>query len=344
MAKAKVFELLGYAPAGEPLDPETSKIIECDGYTRHEIHFTAAAGVRVPGSLLIPAGMKGPFPAVVALHDHSGYYYLGREKLIEQPGETESLTDFKKMSYGGRSWASELARRGFVVLSVDAFYFGARKLELDSVSADMRESYQLDSLSGYGAGSPEYIAWYNHLCGQFETLVMRHILTAGVTWPGIMVHDDRKSVDYLTTREEVDPDRIGCCGLSLGGMRSYLLAGLDDRIKASVAAGFMTTTESMLDNRCRNHSNMVYIPRLAEFMDIPDIASLSAPNAMLVQQCARDDLYNLKGMEDACAKIESVYRKLNLSDKFRATFYDNGHQFNRDMQEEAFQWLGKWLL
>lgn len=342
-AKAKVTELLSYSPVDVPLDAQTVSTAERDGYIQHEVLFNTSGNVRVAGSLLIPMRGKRPFPAVIALHDHSGYYDCGREKLIEQQPEPESLANFKRMAYGGRSWASELARRGFAVLSIDSFYFGSRKLMLGSVSDDMHKRYHLDSLESHEPGSPEYIGLYNHLCGLFETLTMRSILAAGATWPGIMLHDDRKSIDFLLTREEVDPGRIGCCGLSLGGMRSYLLAGLDGRMKASVVAGWMTTAASMLDNRCRDQSDMVYIPGLTALMDIPDLASLSAPNAMLVQQCSRDDLYNLKGMEDACDKIGAIYGKLGLSDRFQAAFYDNGHEFNLKMQEEAFQWLEKWL-
>ena len=55
--------------------------------------------------------------------------------------------------------------------------------------------------------------------------MLRHILLAGTTWPGMLYHDDRKCIDFLLSIKEVDGQRIGCCGLSLGGVRSVHLAG-----------------------------------------------------------------------------------------------------------------------
>lgn len=343
LAKAKVFELLGYFPCPAPLDAETVSVTERKGYTQHEVRFNSARNVRVPGSLLIPTQGRKPFPAIVALHDHSGFYYYGREKMLEMDGEPEVLTEFKREAYGGRSWASELARRGYVVLAIDALYFGTRMPDLFSVSAEMRERYKLDTLEGLEPGTKEYIQTYNYLCIGFETLFMRHILAAGTTWAGIHFHDDRRCVDYLLTREEVDGDRIGCCGLSLGGIRSVFLAALDSRIKASVAAGWMTTFESSIFNRVRDHTFMLYVPRLAEYMDIPDVAGLAAPNAMFIQQCSRDALYSLQGMRDACEKLGKLYEAFGIPDRYKASFYDNVHQFNLQMQEEAFEWLDRWL-
>jgi dienelactone hydrolase len=343
VAKAKVFELLGYFPGEAPLDAETVGVTEHNGYMQEEVRFNTARNVRVAGSLLIPTQGKKPYPAVVALHDHSGFYYYGRERLLEMDDEPEILTAFKQEAYGGRSWASELARRGYVVLTIDAFYFGTRKPDLHAVSSDMRKRYSLNALDSLQPGSMEYIQTYNHLCIGFETLFMRHVMAAGTTWAGILFFDDRRSVDYLLTREEVDSNRIGCCGLSLGGIRSVLLAGLDHRIKASVTAGWMATFESLLFDRLRDHTFMLSFPRLAEYMDIPDLASLSAPGAMLVQQCSQDALYNLKGMQDACEKLEKLYGSFGMPDRVQSNFYDNGHQFNVRMQQDAFEWLDRWL-
>ena len=122
MARAKLFELMGYFPEEAPLDTETVSSAEHPGYTQHEVLFNTAKDVRVAGSLLVPSTGRGPYPAVIALHDHSGVYYYGREKILDMPGEPEMLTEFKRKSYGGRPFASELARRGYVVLAIDGYY------------------------------------------------------------------------------------------------------------------------------------------------------------------------------------------------------------------------------
>ncbi len=63
----------------------------------------------------------------------------------------------------------------------------------------------------------------------------------GTTWQGIVHWDDIRTVDYLASRPEVDPSRIGCLGIPMGGYRTDFLAALDDRIQCAVSVGWMST-------------------------------------------------------------------------------------------------------
>ena len=85
------------------------------------------------------------------------------------------------------------------------------------------------------------VAKFNRRSQQGEQLVARSLFTAGITWPGVALWDDLRTVDYLASRPEVDPARIGCVGLSMGGYRSFLLAALEPRIKVAVDVGWMTS-------------------------------------------------------------------------------------------------------
>ncbi len=341
MARAKVFELLHYFPEEAPLDPAVLKITDKGYYTQEEVEFNTAKDVRIKGTMLIPKG-KGPFPAVVAIHDHGGFYYYGREKIIEQDNENRVLREFKERCYGGRSWANQLVKRGFVTLTIDGFYFGSRRADIDAIADKVLERSPYNPLK-YEKGCEEYIEEFNRFCGWFEGLLVKHIFYSGATWPGILFHDDRKSVDYLLTRKEVDGERIGCCGLSIGGFRSAHLAALDGRIKCAVVAGWMPAMDSLLYDRLLDHTYMVYIPGLSRFMDLPDVAGLIAPNYLFVQQCSHDPLYNLEGMQEACSHIERIYEKAGFGQNYKYKFYDNGHEFNIQMQEDAFEWLEEHL-
>lgn len=336
-AREKVKDILGFMPQSVPLNAETIASVRMNGYTEETIEFDSSPFNRVTGSFLIPDG-EGPFPAIIALHDHSGYYYFGRQKILEMKDEPDSLTHFKKESYDGVSWASEAARRGYAVLCIDAYYFGTRRADFSKISDEMLDRYGRIP-SELAEGSSEYIDRFNGFGGNFESLLVRHINISGASWPGILNFDDRRSIDYLFTRTEVDTARIGCCGLSLGGLRSALLAGLDERIKCSVVAGWMTTFNSLLFNNLRYHTFMLYATGLSRHADLPDIVALTAPNPLFVQQCSNDILYNPEGMKESCAKIQSVYGELGKSDLFKSGFYDNGHKFTIQMQKEAFEWL-----
>jgi dienelactone hydrolase len=166
--------------------------------------------------------------------------------------------------------------------------------------------------------------------------VAKSLFTAGTTWPGVYAYEDRRAVDYLLTREDVDPARIGCGGLSGGGLRTVLLAGTDPRIKAAVPVGFMSTWEDFLRDRTFTHTWMLYIPHCARYLDFPDILSLHAPKPALVQYDEDDPLYTLQGQRDASRLLAEVWSKMGAGDRYRGSFYPGPHKFDGPMQREAF--------
>ncbi|WP_165972294.1 alpha/beta hydrolase family protein [Paenibacillus piri] len=342
IAKSHLFKLLNYFPEPAPLDAKVLNVFEKADFIQEEIEFSTAKNVRVRGTLLIPRGNGKTFPAIIGIHDHGGFYYLGREKIIAQEEESDLLKNFKKTYYGGRSWANEMVKKGYIVLSIDGFYFGSRKLDINHLTDEALENCPY-KLNGLTPGTDEYINTYNKMCGYFESLLVKHIFISGTTWPGILFHDDRACVDYLYTRKEVDIERIGCCGLSIGGFRAAHLAALDSRIKCTVVAGWMTSYHSLQWNRLRNHTYMVYIPNLTSSLDLPDVVTLTAPNPLFIQQCSEDHLFHLDGMHEANAQIEKVYQRLGHSGKLKSQFYSNPHEFNVNMQEDAFSWFDQWM-
>ena len=172
----------------------------------------------IPGWVLVPAGRKGKLPGVVAIHCHSGRYVWGHEKIISSPTDSEALLEFRKSAYG-RAYAEELARRGYVVFVIDGFYFGSRRLRPEKMNAaDAPPPAARQSVAALSELTPSSTAWLSavdRICSEFETLTAKTIFSTGATWPGILAWDDRRSVDYLCSRPEVDAKRIGCLGLSL---------------------------------------------------------------------------------------------------------------------------------
>jgi dienelactone hydrolase len=151
-------------------------------------------------------------------------------------------------------------------------------------------------------------------------------------------------VDYLVTRPEVDPDRIGCVGLSVGGLRSCHLAALDDRIKAAVVVGWMASYPAQIKDRIQNTIGFTkLVPGLMRHLDYPDVASLAMPAALLVINGARDGLFDLDGVRGCFAKLSACYAKAGVADRFRGRLYDAPHEFNVEMQQEAGEWLARWL-
>ena len=151
-----------------------------------------------------------------------------------------------------------------------------------------------------------------------------------------MYWDDIRTVDYLLTRPEVDPKRIGCVGLSMGGLRACHLAALDERVKAAVVVGWMASFPAQLQNHIRNtigHTKLV--PGLYRYLDYPDVASLALPSALLVINGSKDTLFELDGVKPCFDKLAACYQKAGVPEKVRTRLYDTPHEFNAEMQTEA---------
>ncbi|MFM8336977.1 MAG: alpha/beta hydrolase family protein, partial [Opitutaceae bacterium] len=343
-AREVLLDRLGYQPSARPPGAELVRREERDGFSVEVVRIHATEAYSIPARVLVPAGKAGRRPAVLALHCHSGRYTWGHEKVLSAPGEPAFLTTFREGTYA-RPWAEALARRGYVVIAIDAFYFGERRLRVEDldparVFPEVRDAHA--TVRRTPPGSEEWTAAVNKVCGFYEHLTAKAITATGATWGGIHVWDDRRAIDYLCTRPDVDPGRVGCAGLSGGGFRTAMAIGADPRIKAACVSGWMTGFADLLPQHLR-HTWMVFTPGLRRALDLPDVAALHAPGALLVQQCRRDHLFPLPGMEAAVGKIGRVYAKAGVPERFRGSFHDVPHSFLPTMQEEAFAWLDRWL-
>src|SRR6266545_1391911 len=289
VGREKVFECFGYRPAKVDPKPEVIERTECDGYTREKVVFSTGPLFRVPAYVLIPKGAKKPSPAIVDLHSHGGMFIFGKEKVIDFGKNHPVMTEYHEKNYDGRPTATQLVRRGYVVIVIDAFMFGERRAMLD---ADIKSGWDRTK---YTAADVQQL---NQKCRAKESTVAKGLAFAGMTWPGIVTWDDIRTVDYLASRHEVDPKRIGCLGISMGGHRSLYLAGLDDRIAAACVTGFMSTVRPMIKSHLDTHSFVHFVPHLHRWLDMPDLVSLAAPRALLVQQCEKDGLFPLAGMKE----------------------------------------------
>jgi dienelactone hydrolase len=332
IARARVLECLSYSPPPVSPAPEIIRRTDRGDHIEEYLTFQTTPDLRVPGYVLIPKTAPLPAPGLVVLHCHGGAYVWGKEKVIAFDNEHAVLSEFKDRLYEGTSIATELVKRGYVVITIDMFYWGERRMLLDGDPPSFGAPQGMTSRE---------VEEFNRRSSQNEQLVARTLMTAGVTWPGVVLWDDLRTLDYLASRPEVDRRRLGCVGLSVGGYRSFLLAALDERIKAAVDVGWMTAYAS---NIRRNVINTVgftfHIPGLYRYLDLPDLAALIAPRSALVMNGSKDTLFPRDGVEKAFQKIEACFRKAGVPDRQRCRWYDVPHLFNREMQAEAWEWLG----
>ena len=296
-ARDKIFELLLYQPQEVVPDPEVTERVDKGDYIREKILFSTSSHFRIPAYVLIPKNLDGPAPAIVDLHSHGGMFLFGKEKVVDLGDNHPVMAEYHRSVYDGRPTSTALVQRGYVVIVIDAFMFGERRVMMD------------DDLK-YGWDRSKYtVEDANHLnqrCRNKETTLAKSLVFAGLTWPGIVFWDDIRTVDYLITRPEVDANRIGCLGISMGGYRSLYLSGLNERIAAACVVGFMSTVKPMMKAHIDTHSWVHYLPALHQFLDLPDVVSMMAPKPLMVQQCSQDGLFPLEAMEESLEKIAAV--------------------------------------
>ncbi len=338
-ARERFFTRLAQPPKGNMPEVTVERQYVYDGLYIEELSWQLNYGPPTKAVLMKPADADGPLPGVLALHDHGGDKIFGWEKIARVSDNVHPKMMYNHDTlYGSRPWANALAKRGYVVLAPDVFPFASRRVLPEEVPEKLRNGLSTDTPT-----TMEEINAYNRWAGAHEHIMAKSLFSAGTTWPGVFLHEDQRALDVLCARPDVDADRVGCGGLSGGGLRTVYLGGTDPRIKCAVCVGMMTTWRDYLLNKSHTHTWMVYVPLLARELDYPEILGLRVPLPTLVQSNRQDPLFTLPEMERADQILQSVYQKANARDRYRGSFYDGPHKFDQEMQEEAFDWFGRWL-
>lgn len=338
-ARARLRACLSQPESGGVPQATVQHTFDYDGMHVEHLSWQLPYGPATEAVFLKPADARGRLPAVLGLHDHGGNKYFGARKISRISDDVHPvMRQHQDHYYGGVAWANELARRGYAVLVHDAFAFASRRVR----AADLAEKAKGD-LTEANPESETEIAAYNEFAGRHEHLMAKSLFCAGTTWPGVFTAEDQRALDYLCSRPDVDAQRVGCAGLSGGGLRTVYLAGLDDRIRAACCAGMMTTWRDYLLNKCYTHTWMIYLPLLPLDLDYPEILGLHAPKPTLVLNCNDDSLFTLAEMQRADRMLTEVFQKAGAGDAYRCSFYPGGHKFDLAMQAEAFDWFDRWL-
>lgn len=345
--RQRVREVLGFCNEPEtPLDVQTEYTWERDGLLGEAVSWSVGYGPRTSAWVLKPARATGPLPGVVALHDHGGFKYCGKEKIAAGRDDPEPyLVAWWEDAYGGRAYANALAAEGFVVLVHDAFLWGSRRFPQAVMPAWTEEAFAgSDEASWRAGGFSREVAAYNFAAAQHEHVVEKYCNLLGTTIAGVVSREDRIALNYLRARPDVRADRLGCIGLSGGGNRAVLLQATYDDIRATVVVGLMSTYEHLLDHNVACHTWMFFPSGWARYGDWPDLAACRAPSPLLVQYDLEDELFTVAGMKAAHERLAQHYESVGHPEAYTGEFYPGPHKFDLEMQASAFAWLKRWLL
>ena len=324
-ARAKVLELMeNLPPAPTSYDMEVVAQEQREGYVAQRIEFNVSAFCRVPGYLLLPDGAltstRQDYPAVLLLHDHGAHFTIGKEKMIRPFDVSEEVLkdaeDWAVRNYDGQFVGDYLAQNGYVVLAIDAIYWGER---------------------GRKEG-PVY---------EVQQALAHNFLAMGACWSAWITMDDVRSVEFLASLPQVNPQKVACCGHSMGGYRSWNLAALTDRVAASANICWMVTTDAQMcleqtGNKGGSGYSML-IPGLRRYMDYPHIASMACPKPTLFYNGRQDKLFPVEGVESAYATMREVWESQGAGDRLVTQLWEGPHFFSREMQAEVLRFFDRWL-
>lgn len=197
---------------------------------------------------------------------------------------------------------------------------------------------------GYVALAPDYINSGEYKGDPYQRGY------ASATMLGIWNH--MRAVDVLQARPEVDGDRIGVIGHSLGGHNSMFVAAFDPRIKCIVSnCGFCSFPRYMKGD-LKGWTHDGYMPRMRTLFDskpekmpfdFTEIVGVLAPRPFLASAPVKDHNFDVQGVKDCITAARPVYNLYGAGDKLAANYPDCDHNFPTDVRKVAYEWLDKWL-
>ncbi|WP_073207017.1 alpha/beta hydrolase family protein [Xylanibacter ruminicola] len=319
-ARQKVFDCM-LTPPPAPADGYNVTVLaeeQRNGYKARKIEIQLSKYYKVPAYVLIPDG-KGPFPAVNALHDHGAHLFIGKEKMIRplacETDEVKADAEAWLAGYEGQFFGDYLAQHGYVVFSADAPMWGER---------GQKEGARRDR--------------YDMIAG--------NMMMYGIDLSAYMTYDDMAGTEYLAQMPEVDANRIGCTGWSMGAYRAWMLSALSDRIKVGTAICWMVTTDEQMGfkyDRTENGGFANCFPGLRRWLDYPHVASIACPKPMLFINGSQDKLFPVAGVEKAFSTMHDTWKSQGADDKLETEIWDMPHSCPLKAQQRVLDFFDKYL-
>jgi len=283
--------------------PVVTESVRCDGYVRQRMEIHTEPGVVMTLYALLPDDLQAGErrPVVIAPHGHGS----GGKNMTAGRRDIPAVADTIEKHNG--AYAERYAQAGLIVFAPDARAFGERREPVGQENDE--DSFMRSTCTPLN----------------FAAISLGQTVTGMWTW------DLMRLVDYVVTRDDCDPERIGCAGLSGGGLQTLWLAAMDDRIRAAVVSGyFYGYRDSLLDLNSNCGCN--YVPGLWQAVDMGDLGALVAPRPLLIETGDEDPLNGARGMAN-------VYEQVSIT-RDAYELLDAGELLVHDVQPGEHQWFG----
>jgi len=213
-----------------------------------------------------------------------------------------------------------LVKKGYVVLIYDPLGQGERSQYLDRATGE----------NTLPVGTTQ------HCYDGIRLELIGYNLANFRIWDGI------RALDYLCSRPEVDPTRIGVTGNSGGGTLTTYIAALDDRVRAAVPGCYITTFRHRFLSRVPADPEQNFLPIVKYGIDHVDLLSLRAPDPVMVASAVRD-FFPIEGARETYRLLREIYRKLGVEERVGMVEADEPHGFSQPLREGMYGWFNRWL-
>src|SRR5262245_13372087 len=239
-------------------------------------------------------------------------------------------------SVNGKAWPSyqklfsNLARKGYVVLAYDPFGQGER---IEYPGTRPGES----AIGAGGTTEHEYAG--------------RRLILLGANFGLFRAWDGIRGIDYLLTRAEVDPGRLGCCGQSGGGTLTQFLAALDDRIRVAVVSEGNTENLAHTDVEppgSADDAEQNIVPAVAHGIDRADLLYAFAPKPLLMAVTLHDAGHTyspeyVASSLDLFEEYKRAYRILGAEDRVSLQATTEQHGYVYELRRATYAWFNRWF-
>jgi dienelactone hydrolase len=201
------------------------------------------------------------------------------------------------------------ARHGYVCLTIDSLQLG----EIESIHH----------------GTYRYKMWWWN--------------NRGYTPAGVEAWNCVRALDYLQSRPEVDPQRIGVTGRSGGGAYSWWIAAIDERIKAAVPVAGITDLENhVVDGTVEGHCDCMFMVNTYRW-DYPTVAAMVAPRPLMISNSDQDRIFPLDGVVRTYNQVRKIYELYGAGNDLGLNITPGPHKDTQELRVPAFRWFNKYL-
>jgi dienelactone hydrolase len=209
-------------------------------------------------------------------------------------------------------YAPVLAEMGVVTLAIDSWCFGERKHDSNGRRGE-EDTFKL-------------MLWRRQ-----------------VLW-GMMVFDEFRALNYLASRADVDPHRLGVTGMSMGSTKAWWLAALDQRVKLTIDLCCLTDFDSLIaEHGLSLHGLYYFVPSLLNEFDTAGINELIVPRPRLSLNGRKDPLTPPAGVMKIREKLLLLYRQYGREEDCRIELFDCAHEETPEMRSMIFDWMKRYL-